>query len=154
MHTLSGPFEHQTYHLLFQSSNSVVFFRACFCQIFYSQCNVEEVYQVAHADNPVILQNYSHCILSSLGSSINGMFLLIDLETVLNLQPVWLQARHISRHSLGCHSMSVASYSSFIFCLISLLRQWEGLLAEFSSAPLCLKEGWTTKTTPDKNLSN
>lgn len=52
----------------------------------------------------------------------------------------------------GCHWMSINSYSTFIFCLIIPLRQWEG--TEFSSAPLCLKEGWTTKTTPDKNLSN
>lgn len=92
-------FYHQTCNLLFQSSIYIIFFRTCFCQIFYSQDNAEEVYPIGQADNPVGLQNWSLHIPTPPGNSINRRFLQIVLETVVNLQPGWLQAKHISRHT-------------------------------------------------------
>lgn len=83
---------------VFQSSINTVFFRVCVCQISCSQRNAEEVYRAALADSAVLLQNYSLCIPGSPGNSRNGRFVRIVLETVLNLQAVWLQAKHISRH--------------------------------------------------------
>lgn len=49
IHSLDD-FYHQTCNLLLQSSINIIFFRTCFCQIFYSQDNAEEVYHIAHAE--------------------------------------------------------------------------------------------------------
>lgn len=142
-------FYHQTCNLLFQSSINIIFFRTCFCQIFYSQDNAEEVLSHCSGRQSSGIAELKSMYSNPPGNGINRRFLGIVLETE---SAAWMTTSQTHQQTHGCHWKSISSYSTFIFCLINLLRQREG--TDFSSAPLCLKEGWTTKTTPDKNLSN
>lgn len=123
------------------------FFRACFCLVFYSQYNTALTTFIPLLMQTVVSQRYSLCIPSSLAWKWE---ICTDSPENSAESATCRATGQKQQQTLGCHWMSMTTYSGFIFCLMSFLRQWQVLPTDFSSAPLCLKEGWTTKTTADK----